>query len=258
MLKGLARHGVKATVADIDGSIGADLSIMWGIKWPTVLAACHEERKPYLVMEKGSLGDQEEEVTLGYNGFKQRGDFCNDTVSDDRWRARFSNLLRTWREPNSGPIIVASQVETDSSVMGIHMGSWAQGVVAKVRSVLNEQQIVFRPHPLSASDRCPERATVSTLSLAHDLARASVVVTFNSTVGVDAILAGVPTIALDEGSMAWPVAAHELTESTLLDGHEPNRQRWAERLAYTQWNHAEIEAGEAWAHLQGGPGRVWN
>jgi hypothetical protein len=70
------------------------------------------------------------------------------------------------------------------------------------------------------------------------MAGAGLVVTFNSNTGVDAALFGRPVIAMDEGSMAWPVAGHQVTEIVM-----PDRSAWAARLAWCQWTMDEMRSG---------------
>ena len=61
--------------------------------------------------------------------------------------------------------------------------------------------------------------------------------TFCSTTGVDAVLAGVPTVAHDAGSM--------------VAGVTPGMKRlpWLSWLAYTQWTYREMEEGKPWLAL---------
>ena len=79
------------------------------------------------------------------------------------------------------------------------------------------------------------------------------VVTLNSNSGVDAALAGVPVIAFDEGSMAWPVAGHKPQDA--IHPPRPDRLRWAAELAWCQWTDREFETGECWEHLRRGMDR---
>jgi hypothetical protein len=84
-------------------------------------------------------------------------------------------------------------------------------------------------------------------NLAEALAGAAFAVTWNSNSGVDAAMAGVPVVAMDEGSMAWPVAAHDLGAVPRL----PERRPWAAQLAWCQWRPEEIADGTAWEALSG-------
>jgi hypothetical protein len=95
--------------------------------------------------------------------------------------------------------------------------------------------------------QCPSAARLSgNADIAADLAEAVVAVTFNSTAGVEAALAGTPVIACDEGSMAWDVAAHGVAKI----GHRPDRTGWAHRLAWCQFSPEEIRNGFAFDVLR--------
>jgi hypothetical protein len=68
-------------------------------------------------------------------------------------------------------------------------------------------------------------------------------VTLNSSVAVDAVLSGIPSVTMDEGAMAWDVTSH--------DGEiiKPPRRDWLHWLAWTQWTWTEIAEGKPWAHF---------
>jgi hypothetical protein len=68
--------------------------------------------------------------------------------------------------------------------------------------------------------------------------------TLNSSVGVEAVMSGVPTVTQDEGAMAWSVTSHDPAESIT-----PDRTDWLHWLAWTQWSWTEIAEGKPWAHL---------
>ena len=105
----------------------------------------------------------------------------------------------------------------------------------------------FRPHPVAVQrgqHHNVPRAVTSEQSLADDLAGAAVVVTFNSNTGVDAVLAGKPTVTMDAGAMAWPVTDHVLGQHGEYD-----RESWAYRMAWKQWRDEEISSGDAIARL---------
>ena len=59
----------------------------------------------------------------------------------------------------------------------------------------------FRRHPAGTNPTALPGAT--------DWADCGLAITLNSSVGVDAVLAGVPTVTMDEGAMAWDVTSHE-------------------------------------------------
>ena len=85
----------------------------------------------------------------------------------------------------------------------------------------------FRPHPAM-----PVNPTY--LPMTHDWDDVKQVITLNSSVAVDAILLGVPTVCEDEGAMAWP---------GFKNGED--RLPWLHWLAHTQHHHEEIQDGSA-------------
>lgn len=93
---------------------------------------------------------------------------------------------------------------------------------------------------------CPPTAVLSTNErLIDDLHWAALAVSYNSTAGVEAVLAGVPTVTLDEGAMAWPVSGH-----TIFDRVKPDREAWCHQLAWTQFSLDEIRSGFCWEMLK--------
>ena len=108
--------------------------------------------------------------------------------------------------------------------------------------------ITFRAHPLSPEDYKIKYTQKSPrhMPLHGDLKGAAFCVTFNSNVGVEAVLAGIPTITMDEGAIATDVTSHSIYNPYVY----PNRWQWAYDLAYKQWTIQEIRSGTAWDHLK--------
>jgi hypothetical protein len=83
---------------------------------------------------------------------------------------------------------------------------------------------------------------VSKGTLERDLSEAACVIAYNSNATVDAVLAGIPAITVDEGAMAWDVTSHHVSQALVT----PDRNEWFRRMAWTQWTLQEITSGEAW------------
>lgn len=66
-------------------------------------------------------------------------------------------------------------------------------------------------------------------------------VTLNSSVAVSTVLAGIPTVTMDEGAMAWDVTSHD--PGVIVT---PDRTEWLHWLAWTQWSYDEIREGVPW------------
>jgi len=234
-LAGLERHGDTGGIHDMAQAhtalIEAEFGVCWGKRNLDKLMA-QSEGRDVVVMELGYMGDRLEWTSLGWNGLNGRAAFpFGDAM---RWRKHFAHLITGGWKEGGEYVLVAAQVPGDAAVDGVNIDAWAEQAVAKHVELKNIASL--RPHPL---------VTEPDMELAEDLAGASLAVTYNSNLGVDAVLAGVPTVAMDEGSMAWPVAAHVISGVVY-----PPRNRWAQALAWTQWTLPEIASGEAWAALR--------
>lgn len=231
---GLARHGLFPEWIDA-AATESDLAVVWSVKDP-VYAARRAAGRTTLVMEAGYLGDRLEWCALGYDGLNGRADFVNRDMPGDRWDRHFAGLLRPWRAVGE-TVLVLGQVPGDAALAGLDPVAWAEAMIREAQTRWPARPVRWRPHP---AHRAPGR------SLAEDLETAWLALTYNSTAGVAAALAGVPVVALDRGSMARPIAARRLEDAPA----RPDRLAWAHDLAYCQWTEAEVAGGEAWDHLK--------
>jgi hypothetical protein len=239
MLAGLKRHGVRASMGQWSG---APVAVCWGWRRASALRG----KAQVLVMERGYVGDRVHWISLAWNGLNGRGQVPPVTDGGERWRKHFAHYLAPWKEGGEA-VVVMGQVPGDQSIVGVKIGDWYRQACEAGKRF---GEVVFRPHPVALErgmrDAPPNCARVLKGSLSDALALSKCVVTYNSNAGVDSVLAGVPTIACDEGSMAWPVAGHGLD----ADPPKPDREAWCASLAWRQWTKAEIEAGEAWEYLK--------
>ncbi len=179
---------------------------------------------PFLLVDRCSFGDTELFVSLVWNGHGRRGDHrVPEVVRADRWEA-MGETLEPWK-PRGSRIVLCGQTETYSPHYA-HIYDWYYEARAATH---------FRPHPADQM-KCD-------WPIATDFEDA-VAVPLNSSSGVKTVIAGVPTITMDEGAMAWDVTGHSLD-----DVRTPPREEWAHRLAYTQWSDDEIREGKLWDSL---------
>lgn len=226
MADGLKRHGIEVEFYQ-DRPPLADFVVTWG--WGRAKAV----RQPVLVMERGYLGDRLKVWTsLGWNGLNGRARWNKPGDDGERFRLHFGHLIGDWTE-RDGYALLIGQVEGDQSIAHVNIHAWYMqaGEALKMRGF----DVKFRPHPNGNPGRPIE----------EDFAGTGCVVTFNSNAGVLAALAGIPVIACDIGSMAWPIAAHGLE----VDLIRPDRCEWLSGLAWKQWTREEIACGLAWDHV---------
>jgi len=190
-----------------------------------------------LVMERGYIGDRFAFTSMAWNGLNNRGTF--PTVPDAagaRFKANHSGSLKPWN-PLGDYVLIAGQVPGDMSLQGRDLHPWYEEQAARWRA--RGKTVMFRPHPLAAK-RAPVLPVAGAPVLAGEMtdaiAHAELVVTYNSNLGVDALLAGKLIHVEDCGSMAWGWI---------------DRTEWAHALAWRQFTLDEIRSGFAWSVANG-------
>ena len=216
MLAGLLRIGVSAEISH-DAVRREGLPILLGTsRWRSL------EQGNYLLVDRCSFGDTNRWVTLVRNGHGRRGEHRVPVGAPaERWE-RYQVPVLPWQ---SGKRVILCGQHESWSPRWPNVADWYRTVKATH----------FRRHPSADNPSgLPETRSWKDAGLA---------VTLNSSVAVDAVLAGVPTVTLDEGAMAWDVTSH-VPHETL----KPARLPWLHWLAWTQWTHDEIAEGKPWAH----------
>lgn len=227
--------------------------------------------KNYIVIETPLLNrkivkqSNHEYYRIGLNGFLNgEGNFNAENSNADRLR-EFNIDLQDWKT-NGNEILILLQLPGDASLRNSDHGEWLLDTVDQIRAqtdttinirfhpAMSEKghenffsdigKIVFRNHAnIKWSD-----GKQSTLQ--EDFENASVCVTYSSGSAIDAVIAGVPTIAVDEGNFAYPICS-----KTIDDINSPylstldERTQWLQELSYCQWSRAEMANGIAFKHI---------
>ena len=176
----------------------------------------------YLLVDRASFGDPEY-VQLVWDAHGRRGDHCVPECRGQRWEKMGVQVLQWATSGNR--VLLCGQTETYSPNYQ-NLSDWYRRVPATH----------FRKHPRGSNP--------TGLPLMLDWADVGRVVTLNSSIGVQSVMMGIPTVTMDEGAMAWDVTSHH-PEVTVT----PDRRRWLRWLSWTQWRHDEIAEGKPIAHL---------
>jgi hypothetical protein len=232
---GLRRRG---WVADLsDKQKGCDLLVMWGARRTPEIARQKAAGGEVCILERGYVGDRFAWTSVSFGGgLNGRAEFRGPFEDGSRWDANFEPVMKPWRDVPGGYALIMQQVPGDKSIEGVDMGSFYR----KARAAFEPRgmPVRVRAHPNMHPRQGETHLAAVKASLAQDLAGAHVAVTYNSNSGVDAVLAGVPTVAMDRGAMAWDVTGHELEMPPT-----PDRTAWAHALAWKQWSREEMESG---------------
>lgn len=157
-------------------------------------------------------------------------------------RPPFKNTILPNNPP--GGILIAGQVGQDAqhNLSSVELCQW---LVRRYRSLILEDPslrkcpVVFRPHPNQDKTALPpvlihQRQLPKSVPVNDALDNARLLLTYNSTLGVEAMLRGVPVVS-------HPCAhyhRHAVEDMA-------TRMNYLRRLAYAQWNVQEVESGEA-------------
>jgi len=238
-LKGLLRLGWKAEMSTSPKP--CDLLVMWGVRRAPWIAQQRDAGGEVCILERGYLGDRFQWTSVSFGGgLNGRGQFRTPAIVDGRRLQQIGVDLEPWKVRKQGHALLIGQVPGDQSLKHINTKAWYADQVNQLRAA--GCGVIFRPHPGAgiqlARSYGIDVPTQRAGTLADGFVGARLCVTMNSNAAVDAVIAGVPTVATDEGSMAWGVTSRSVNEILT-----PDRADWANRLAWSQWLRAEMETG---------------
>lgn len=193
-----------------------------------------------LVMERGYIGDRFAMTSLAWNGLNGHGRFP-DYPDDGGARFRRMATLEPWKFYGDYALILG-QVPHDASLGGRNLMPWYEDIAREIHEI-HKIPVLFRQHPDMTRKGLKQYVPGTIFSngtLQEDLGRSLFTVCYNSNSGVDSVLAGVPAVVDDQGSMAYQVAGHDLRQVV-----QPYREPWAHALAWKQWDIEEIRSGAA-------------
>ncbi len=236
---GLAVHGIKTTVLRQFTPCREKVVACWGWRPGKLL---QKAGKQVFVMERGYVGDRFKWTSLAWNGLNGRATRYSNEADPARFAEHFGHLMKPWKS-GGDYVLLIGQVQGDASLGGMDLRRWYEQTARDARQAYG-LPVRFRPHPVSIKRGHHLKVLAAkTLdgTLEQALAGAAVVITFNSNTAVESVLAGVPTVTLDMGSMAREVTGHRVGDWCI-----PDRSAWAARLAWCQFSMDEIRSGFAW------------
>lgn len=225
---GFRRHGIRTVVTDSERpEAGVDFAVLFG---PNYWKRLERSLPKFLMVNRKFIGDVNDNVAISWNGYNGLGVFCVKEVRETRLR-RHQFRIDPWRAVDEGHVLLLGQYDLGRCGRYASLQEWHNHVRASTGD-----PILFRAWPGNSP-------------LKSDCKGARCAVSLNSTVAIETVLIGLPTVAMHEQSPAWPVCAHHLGHVHRSD----NRIQWLEYLANCQWHHQEIENGDFWRQLYIGP-----
>ena len=217
MQRGLKAIGIQASITN-NRTRETEFAIILGTTcWRGVEASGR-----YLLVDRASFGDPHY-VQLVWDGHGRRGNHCVPEKRGNRWEKMGQDVFQ-WAT-SGHRVLLCGQTESYSPYYP-SINDWYKQVEATH----------FRKHPAGDNP--------TNLPCMDDWADVARVVTLNSSIGVESVFTGIPTVTMDEGAMAFDVSSHNPNVSIT-----PDRRRWLRWLSWTQWSHDEIEQGKPIKHL---------
>ena len=233
-----------------------------------------ESGMPYVQLETQLVGRPistafHSEFRVGVNGFLwDDAKWGFEHITADRSKKVFErngyNPECVWKA-DGDYVLLCMQKVGDASLRGLDIFQWTNNVAKELRAK-TDRTIIVRPHPLYRKTTLHNKLKQEILSLPNviwqdcDLTQKNFVpvqelfkdawctVTYTSGTGIDAVINGVPSVALDTGSMVYDVSSNSLDE--INNPYRGDKKQWTNKIAHCQWSVAEFESGECWEHVR--------
>jgi len=239
----------------VDNDTDVDVAVIWSVLWEGRMTQNQNiwnhfkaVNKPIIVLEVGGL-NRGILWKVGINGINGDAYFGPSGNSDQR-RRKLGINLRPWHKSNN--IIICGQHAKSQQWHGMpDMSRWIEETISKLR-VHTDRPIVVRPHPRFMYKKkdffkdvtidWPEQIpnTYDSFNFEEKLKSAWAIVNWNSNPATLAAIDGVP-VFVGSSSLAAPVG--NLDWSKIENPEMPDREQWANDIAYTEWSIEEIEKG---------------
>ena len=248
----------------VNKSANADVAVIWSVLWRGRMQGYQKiwndyrsKNKPVIVLEVGGLR-RNQSFKIGINGINRNADFANQEFDDKRWPL-FKHVLKPWN-PSGELIVICGQHDASEQWRGMpKMTNWIEQQISEIRKYTT-RPILVRPHPRNQISfgeskfknvkiRMPKRdhRTYDDTDFRATLERTWAVVNHSSNPAMEAVIRGIP-VFVSESSLCHDVGNISLAE--INTPAMPNRQNWANRLAYTEWFQDEIAQGIPWQRIK--------
>jgi hypothetical protein len=242
----------------------ADLAVIWSVLWrgrmeqyKKIWDKYRSQGKPVVVLEVGGLR-RNKSFKIGINGINGDADFANQEFDEKRWPL-FQQVLQPWN-PTGELIVICGQHDTSEQWKAMpKMSTWISQKIQEIRKYTS-RPILVRPHPrnpisldekkfTNVKIRLPKRdfKTYDDTDFRATLKRTWAVINHSSNPAIESVINGIP-VFVSQSSLCWEVGNTNIAD--INTPAMPNRLKWANRLAYTEWFEDEIQNGLPWQRIK--------
>ena len=247
----------------VDNDDNCDIAVIWSVLWQgrmlnyrPIWNAYRTKNKPIVVLEVGGI-KRNKTFKVGINGVNREADFANQNVDSERWK-KFNIELKPWTQAGEEIIICGQHRNSHQWRNNPKMYKWFEQQITEIRKY-SDRPIVVRPHPRdhinidttkfkNVKVIAPiKNQNTDDTNFNEILKNAWAVVNHSSNPAMQSVFNGVP-VFVSEASLSYDVGNSSLAD--INNPKMPDRQRWANSLAYTEWWPIEIAQGKPWARIK--------
>ncbi len=251
VLEAWVRGCVRQAMHISPGDATADVAVLWSQLWAGRMRGNQEiyhrfqtTDRPVVIIDAGFITRNHTwKISLAGDAY------LAGHGHDAQRRQSLGITLRDWRQSGDS-IVIALQRPDSNQWAGMPDPSlWLDQIIHSLRQH-TDRAIVIRPHPrfplrypvkgvcIQQPRRVPD--TYDDFDFEQAVAQAWCVVNWNSTPGSVAVCHGIPAF-VGQSSLAAPVANLDL--GCIERPSMPDREQWANDLAWTEWTLEEIASG---------------
>lgn len=190
-------------------------------------------------------------IDRAWDAFKNTGHYYQASIGQVGWlpglvfdeqRAERLNVVMGSR-PTEGPVVICGQVPGDAQhdMSEEELRRWFEVQIDKL-ALSRNGDLFWRPHPQAADCVAPGLVPTYHGDKTDVLTKARTVLTYNSTIGLEALFAGRLVVCS-------PDAFYSYYADSWLLGID-RRRELLDRVAYAQWTEEEIGNGACWGFLK--------
>ena len=247
-LHGLQNLGVEICTNDLD----SDGVILWSQLWAGRMRPNQEIYQHYMakhaaviVIDVGAIV-RNHTWRISLSGNARLAGQGHDPAR----REKLGISLAPWRSQGHHVVIALQRPDSNQWQDMPDLQAWLTHTVQRIRSV-SDRPIRVRPHPRHAIDctikgvtmEQPNRVpgTYDDYDFDRSILDAWAVINWNSTPGIISALRGVPVFV---GAASLAAAVGNVDLGLIENPAMPDREQWANDLAWTEWTLDEIQAGQ--------------
>ena len=200
----------------------ATLFLQWGFKKTNALVSAILAKIPYVIIDLGYFDDTRyERFSVSINGLHGMG-MPVDGVLD--LPPRPHPKIEDWKE-GGRMVQIIGQMPGDAALRGENIEVWMHHASLQATEAFGKPARK-RPHPKMINPWEP-----SLPALESTFEETYVMVTYTSTVAVQSVLAGVPTVAMHPASSAFAVCSARMKRET-----PTGREAWVHTLSHGEYS----------------------